>query len=72
MEEAIVNAMRRLAEIIAGIPLNYQEIPDNKKRASYFDCSSLLFQWAGRCRQTDHFSSGWPWEDQGSSWVYQL
>jgi len=31
MEEAIVNAMRRLAEIIAGIPLNYQEIPDNKK-----------------------------------------
>jgi len=31
MEEAVVNAMKRLADIISGIPLDYGAIPPDKK-----------------------------------------
>jgi len=36
MEDAIQVAMKRLAEIIAGIPLDFQAIPENRKEAAIF------------------------------------
>jgi len=36
MEDAVIQAMRRLADIIAGIPLDYQGIPDNKKESAIY------------------------------------
>jgi len=53
MEEALNNVLRRLAEIIAGIPLNYQDIPDNKKeQALIIALHCCLNGPVGVCKQT--------------------